>query len=189
MAMHLQSFIQLENKSKVLIALKDVVVAGLMVATIEVAKAALSFLPNVELTSFFLIMYTLVFGKLVLIAIPAFILIEGTIYGFGIWWLMYLYAWPILVFIALKLRKKESVWICTMLSGIFGLFFGALCAIPYFIIGFLGGSFMNGITMAVSWWISGIPWDIVHCAGNTILMFVLYYPVKEVLNRCKKMVY
>lgn len=182
----MRSFIQLENKKRVFIALKEITLAGLMVATIEVAKAALSFLPNVELTSFLLIMYTVVFGKITFLVVPAFILIEGAIYGFNLWWIMYLYAWPLLIILTLMLRKKESLWVCTILSGAFGLLFGALCAIPYFFIGFINGSFKNGVMMAVSWWIAGIPWDIVHCIGNFTLMLVLYRPVRTALKHCKK---
>ena len=75
--------------------LKDITQVGMMVAVIEVCKMALSFLPNIELTSFWLIMFTLLFGWKVFLVIPVFILIEGCIYGFGIWWVMYLYVWPL----------------------------------------------------------------------------------------------
>ena len=56
-----------------------------------------------------------------------------------------------------------------LVSGAFGLGFGALCAIPYA----LGG----GLAYGVSWWISGIPYDIAHGLGNVIAVLVLYRPL------------
>lgn len=189
MVIYSPSFTQMQNKTRAPIALKDIAVVGLMVAMIEVAKAAMSFLPNIELTSFLLIVYTLVFGAKTLLAVPVFILIEGAIYGFGIWWVMYLYAWPLLVFVTLLFRKKDSVWFFSIESGVFGLLFGALCAIPYFFIGAADSSVQSGINMAVTWWIAGIPWDIGHCISNFVFMLVLYYPVRKVLKRCYCILY
>ena len=39
----------------------DIALMGVMVAVIEVCKVALNFLPNIELTSFWIIMFTLLF--------------------------------------------------------------------------------------------------------------------------------
>jgi len=156
---------------------------GLMVAVIEVSKLALSGLPNVELTSFWLIMFTLYFGWQIVAVVPVFILLEGAIYGIHLWWIMYLYAWPLLVLIVWLLRKKASMILMAVISGIFGLCFGALCAIPYFFIGLSAGGVASGWTTAVTWWIAGIPWDFVHCIGNVVIMLVLYHPISFVLKK------
>ncbi len=42
---------------------RDVAYIGIMIATLEAAKLSLSFIPNVELVTFLLILYTLAFGK------------------------------------------------------------------------------------------------------------------------------
>ena len=55
-----------------------------MVATLEVAKFALSFLPNVELVTLLIMLYTLYFGRKIIYVIPFFVLIEGIVWGFGI---------------------------------------------------------------------------------------------------------
>ena len=155
----------------------------MMIAVIEACKFALSGIPNVELTSFWLIIFTLLFGWKIVAVIPAFILIEGAIYGVNLWWFMYLYAWPLLVGITWLFRKVDSPLFWAIVSGIFGLCFGALCAIPYFIIGESTGGLSVGIRSAFAWWVTGIPWDIVHCAGNFILMLVLYKPIKYAFHR------
>ena len=174
------------NKSKV--AIKDIALVGMMVAIIEVCKVALAWAPNIELTSFWIIMFTLFFGKRILYVIPVFILIEGTMYGLHLWWIMYLYAWPILALATWLLRKKDSIFTYSMLSGIFGLFFGFLCALPYVVIGAVDGGIMNGLYAGFTWWVAGIPLDIVHCIGNFVIMLVLYTPVKGIMLKSKNLI-
>lgn len=174
-----------ENRKKAWITIKDIVMAGMMVAVIEVCKAALGFLPNIELTTFWLIMFTLFFGWKIVLVVPVFILIEGSIYGFGLWWVMYLYMWPSLVFIAWLYRRQESVWFWCILSGAFGLMFGLFCAIPYVVIGAKDGGIRSGLYAGFTWWVAGIPFDIAHCVGNFVLMLTLYRPVRTVMKKIK----
>ena len=56
--------------------------------------------------------------------VPVFILIDGALSGVHLWWIMYLYAWPLLVLIAWLLRKNTSSILWAIVSGIFGLCFG-----------------------------------------------------------------
>ena len=70
------------NKTSSL-SIKDITLIGMMVAIIEVSKVTLAHLPNIELTTFWIIMFSLYLGKKIYYTIPAFILIEGIIYGFG----------------------------------------------------------------------------------------------------------
>ena len=93
------------------LTIKDITLIGMMVAVIEVCKMALAWAANIELVSFLFIMFTLFFGRKVVFVVPVFLLIEGSVYGVGMWWITYLYAWPLLVWIAWLFRKEESVWI------------------------------------------------------------------------------
>lgn len=155
--------------------IKDIATVGLMVAFIEAAKFTLAGIPNVELTSFLIVMFALYFGRHIYFAIPVFIVIEGAVYGFGLWWIMYLYTWPLLV-VAVKLfGKKLTCFGLAMLSGAFGLMFGALCALPYIFLGGFRGAFM--------YWVAGIPFDVVHAVANFAVMLILYKPVSEVMKR------
>lgn len=164
----------------------DMALTGMAIALIEVCKAALMGVPNIELTSFWIIMFTLFLGKKILFVIPAFILIEGCMFGFGIWWVMYLYAWPLLALLTWIFRKQEQMLFWAILSGFFGLFFGALCALPYVVNGSFNGGIRSGLYAGFTWWIAGIPYDLLHCAGNFVLMAILYVPVKTVFSRIKK---
>lgn len=161
------------------IRVSDICQIGIMVAVIEVCKGALTMLPNIEMTTFLLIMFAIYFGKKVYFVVPVMILIEGAVYGIGLWWFMYIYTWPILVFLARRLTKNASCISLSVLAGIFGLTFGLLGSIPYFFIGAWSGGIMSGVSNAIAWWIAGIPWDLVHGVSNFIIMLVLYHPMKK----------
>ena len=157
--------------------IKDTALVGLMVAFIEAAKFVMAGIPNVELTSFLLIIFSLFLGKRIYFAIPVFILIEGAVFGFGLWWIMYLYAWPLLVVLTRTLGKKLDCFGLAMLSGAFGLLFGAMCAVPYI--------FLGGFKAAFLYWVAGIPFDIVHGVANFIIMLVLYQPMVRIFKIMK----
>lgn len=167
---------------------QDVATVGLMVAVIEVLKLALQGLPNIEMTSFLIILFTLCFGRLSLYAVPAFILIEGLIYGFGLWWVMYLYVWPLLALFTHAFSRVDSAFFWACVSGVFGLLFGLLCAIPYFFIGFAGGGIAQGLSQMFAWWVAGIPYDLLHGAGNFALMLALYRPISGLLRRVPQII-
>lgn len=148
---------------------------GLLSAILLVGQVGMSFLPNIEPVSTLIILYTLIYKKQTFPIIYTFVLLEGVVFGFGIWWISYLYIWSILALLTLLFQKMDSAFLWAILSGAFGLSFGALCAIPYLISG--------GIGAAVSYWVNGIPFDILHCGGNFVLTFVLYHPLLRVLKK------
>ena len=145
-----------------------------MVATIEAAKLALSFLPNIELVTLLITLYTRHFKEKILYVIPVFVAAECALWGFGTWVIMYAYIWFILAFVSYLCRRQESLLLWCVIDGAFGLFFGALCSIVYLFIG--------GWSMAFAWWISGIPYDILHCAGNFLLALALFKPLDKALS-------
>ncbi len=179
-----------EQKQKVREApkfsIKDIAQIGIMVAVIEASKFALSGMPNIELTSFWLIMFTVFFGWKIVAVVPVLILLEGSLYGVHLWWIMYSYIWPILVAISWFFRKNTSAVFWAILSGLFGLCFGFMCSFPYFVIGASAGGFAAGVRSAITWWVAGIPWDFIHCAGNFTIMLVLYHPIAKAMKLVTK---
>lgn len=164
----------------------DVALIGMMAAFLEACKAALAFLPNIELVSFLIIMFTIFFRWKIWLVIPVFLLAEGCIYGMGLWWIQYLYVWPLLAGVSFVFRKQESVWFWSILSSAFGLLFGLLCAVPYGILGAADGGLRAGLHAGFAWWVAGIPFDLIHGVGNFAVMAVLYKPVRSVLGRAVK---
>ena len=177
----------MERKRGLKISIQDIALIGMMTAVIEVSKLMMSFLPNIELVTFWIIMFTLFFGPKVIYSIIVFILIEISIYGIHTWTIMYMYVWPALALITHLCRKEKSVWFFSIVSGFFGLFYGAFCALPYIAIGAVDGGIQGGLIMAFNWWIAGIPFDILHGIANFAIMAVLYTPVRMLLEKVKKM--
>lgn len=161
---------------------RDAALAGIMTALLTSGKLALSFIPNIEVVSFMIIMFSVCFGKKTLFSVLAFVIVEGLLYGFGIWWASYLYVWPILCITACLVRKKASRFTLTVISTMFGLLFGFLCSFVYI----FAGTANPGIGYAVSWWIAGIPFDLIHAAGNFAVMVCLYKPVLKALSMAAK---
>lgn len=168
------------------INVKELTLIGMMIAMLEVSKLVLMWLPNVELVSFWIIMFTLFFRKKILYVITVFILIEGVLFGFREWWIMYLYIWPMLVLITFLFKKNDSAVGWAVISGIYGLLFGFMCSFYYFVVGALSGGIMSGVYSGITWWISGIPYDLIHGVANFIIMLVLYKPIKNVMIKAEK---
>lgn len=156
----------------------DIAQIGIMTAAMEGGKLALAFLPNVEIVTLLVILYTLCFGRNVFYAIFIFTWIEGSLYGFGIWFIAYLYIWPMFALITRLFRKKTGAVFWSILSAFFGLFFGAFSAVPYI--------FISGLDGAFAWWIAGIPYDMIHCVSNFVITLALFRPLNTVLNRLSK---
>ena len=56
----------------------------------------------------------------------------------------------------------------------FGILFGTLCSIPYFITG--------GASMGIAWIINGFVFDLYHFVGNLVLTAILYMPITKAYN-------
>ena len=174
-----------KKKNPFQVSVRDIALIGMMTAVIEVSKLALAAVPNVELVTFWIIMFSLFFEPKVIYSILVFILIEVSIYGVNVWVIMYLYIWPTLALLVLLFKKKDSMLVFAILSGFYGLLFGAYCSLPYIVIGTVGGGIKSGLIMAFNWWVAGIPYDILHGISNFFVMLVLYHPVHKVMQKIK----
>lgn len=155
---------------------KDLVILAMLTGVIFAAQVGMAYLPNIEAVTLLVILYTQIYKKKVFFIIFAFVGLEGIFYGFGIWWLNYLYIWPLLALLVLLLGKKNtSPLFWAIISGAYGLSFGMLCAIPYF--------FAGGVGAGIAYWIAGIPYDITHCIGNVVLCLLLYRPLHYAMTR------
>ena len=150
------------------------VLSGLMGALLVVSKQAMSGLPNLEPVSLLIILFALELPRETPGAITVFILLQGVLYGFGLWWVMYLYVWYLLALLAWLLRRMDYAFFWAVLSGLYGLCFGGLCAAVYL--------FAKTPAFALSWWLSGLSYDALHGVGNFVLMLLLYRPLRRALR-------
>ena len=156
---------------KARLTLREIALFGILGALIFGAKVAMSFLPNVEPVSLLVMVYAVVFGRKALYPIYLYVALEILFYGIQLWNINYLYIWAILALAAWLLRRMEHPLAWALLGAVFGLFFGALCAPVYL--------FTGGLGLAISWWIAGIPYDAIHCAGNFVMALVLFQPLRK----------
>lgn len=154
------------------IDLRELVLLALLSALMFGTKVALAAIPNVHLNAVFILLAVLLFGSRAFYAVFVYVLLEGVVYGFGLWFVSYLYAWPLLVLAALPLRENRSWLLWAVLAAVHGLLFGALCAIPYF--------FVLSAKEAIAWWISGLPFDCIHAAANFVIVLTLLKPLYRV---------
>lgn len=158
---------------------REIALLSLMGALIFATKFALVSLPNINLNSLLIILTVVFFGWKAFYSVGVYIMLEGLIFGFGVWWFSYLFVWPVIVVVAMLFRKNESPVLWAVIAGTYGLCFGPLMYIPYF---FING----GWEMYFAMWVNGIPFDLVHCVGNFVLTLVLYRPLHTLLTRLVK---
>ena len=144
---------------------------GLMFA----GKVALMALPNVEPVSLLVMLFAVVFGRKCLYPIYIYVLLEMLLHGLHLWVFNYLYIWTLLAGAAWLMREMRQPLGWALLSGVFGLLFGVLCAPVYLVVG--------GPMYAVSWWVSGIPFDMIHAVSNFVIALVLFVPLRTLLER------
>lgn len=153
---------------------REICVLALLGALIFASKFALAGIPNVNLNTLLIILCVAFFGWKTLYAVGVYVLLEGLIFGFSIWWFSYLYAWPAVTLVVMLFRKNESPLIWAVVAGLCGLFFGPIMYILYF--------FVNGWQTAFAMWVAGIPYDLIHCVSNFMLTMLLYRPLYKVFH-------
>ena len=135
------------------------------------AKYAMAWLPNIEPVSLFMLLYGAVLGRKGLYPMYLYVGMEILFFGLGLWNINYLYIWLVPLAAGRLLRDMENPLGWALAGGSFGLLFGALCAPVDMAIG--------GMEYAIAKWISGIPFDIAHCAGNFVIALVLFVPMRK----------
>ena len=151
------------------------VLFGILGAMTFAAKYVMSGLPNIEPVSLMVMLFAVVFGRKWVYPVYLYVAMEVLFYGINLWNINYLYIWAILAVAARLMRKAEHPLYWAMLSGGFGLAFGALCGIV--------DVFIGGVSYAASKWVSGIPFDITHCIGNFAMALILFKPLRSLFER------
>lgn len=157
------------------LTLGELVLFAILGAMCFLGKFVMAGLPNVEPVSLFVMLFAVTFGWRALLPIYTYVLLELVIYPTGLWSINYLYVWLILAAVSIALRSCRTPVIWALVSGAFGLLFGALCAPVY--------AFTGGWAFALSWWINGIPFDLIHAAGNFAMALVLFRPLRELTEK------
>lgn len=157
------------------LTIREVTLFGMLAALTFGAKWVMAGLPNIEPVSLMVMLFGAVFGWKALFPVFVYVAAEILFYGLGTWNINYLYVWPILAVVACTMRPMKHPLGWAVLSGVFGLLFGVLCA-PVDV-------FIGGFGYAVSKWVSGIPFDLAHCVGNFVIALLLFVPLRNMMEK------
>ncbi|MBR5617277.1 MAG: hypothetical protein IKW50_03745 [Oscillospiraceae bacterium] len=147
-------------------------VLGAMMFALQVVMAPL---PNIEPVSLLVMIFAAVFGWKALYPVYVFVVMEILFYGISTWNIYYLYVWAVLAFAAILMRKQTQPLAWALLSAVYGLMFGALCGIV--------DIFIGGLGYAAAKWVSGIPFDLLHCGGNFVIALIMFRPLRTALEK------
>lgn len=154
---------------------REICLFGMLAAVTFGAKWVMAPLPNIEPVSLMVMLFGVVFGWKALFPVAVYVMAEILFYGLGPWNFNYLYVWLLLAAVAMLLRRLKNPLLWATVSGFFGLMFGALCA-PVDV-------FIGGVGYAAGKWVSGIPFDLVHCVGNFFMALLLFVPLRKLITR------
>ena len=157
------------------LTVRELCILSLLGAFIFATKFALAGLPNVNLNTLLIILCVVFFGWKTLYAVFIYVMLEGLVFGFSLWWFSYLYAWPAVTALAMLFRKNRSALVWAAFAGIIGLVFGPVMYVLYL--------FVTGWETAFALWVAGIPYDLIHCGSNFVLTLLLYKPLYKVFQR------
>ena len=158
------------------VTVRDLCFLSLAAALMFAVKMALSSLPNINLNALILILVTVFFGWKALYTVCVYVLLEGLMFGFGVWWVSYLIVWPLLVVLSMIVRKTASPLLWAVFAGLFGLAFGPMMYVIFFTV---TGGWEGFLPM----WIAGIPYDLVHAVSNFLTVLILFRPLSKVFSR------
>lgn len=160
------------------LSLGETVLFGMLGALMFALQVVMAPLPNIEPVSLLTMLLAVTFGWKSLYCVYTFVIMEVLFHGIGLWNINYLYIWTILAVATIALRRMESALGWALLSGVFGLAFGALCGIV--------DVFIGGFGYAAAKWVSGIPFDLLHCGGNFVIALILWKPLRALLDKLQK---
>lgn len=156
------------------------VVYAMFGAMMLCSKLIMEGLPNIHPIAMFVVLLTVVYRKKALIPIYIFVVLDGLRWGFGISWIPYLYVWTLLWVAVMLLPQNMSDrarrLVYPAVSAVHGLLFGLLYAPAQ--------AALFGLTLkqTAAWVVAGLPYDLLHAAGNAA-MGLLVLPMSKLLVR------
>lgn len=149
------------------------------------SKLIMEFLPNIHLVGTLIAVCTIVYRKKALIPIYIYVLLVGVYGGFNWWWMPYIYIWAILFLMIMIIPKdiseKKLMLTSPILTALHGLMYGTLYAPSQAIMFDLNPS------QTVAWIVAGVPFDLLHGAGNFILGFLIL-PLTKLITKLSRQI-
>ena len=161
-----------EKKSKT----KFLVTVAIAAATVECGKLVLAAVPNVEVVTLLLALYSYSLGTVGIAAAFIFCTLETFIWGFGTWTVSYFIYWPLvsLTFFLLGRMRVKNRFLLTGAALVLTLLFGVLSSLVD--VGLFSGFFENFFERFAIYYASGIVFYVVQAVSNLVL-FITVFPL------------
>lgn len=131
----------------------------------------------------FTMLLTVVYRKKALVPIYLYVLLNGVVSGFSMWWVPYLYIWTVLWAVTMLLPRNMSktaqMIVYPIVCALHGLLFGVLYAPAQAVM------FSLSFEQTVAWVVAGLPFDAVHAVSN-LVTGLLIYPLSLLLKKLNK---
>ncbi len=161
----------------------EMCVFALLASVMFCSKILMEALPNIHLLGMLTMTYTVVFRRRALVPIYLYVFLNGLYAGFNLWWFPYLYIWTILWGVTMLLPQnwspKTKAIVYPIVCALHGLLYGTLYAPAQAL---MFGLDFRGM---VAWIMAGIPYDLLHMAGN-LLAGLLILPLSQLLQKLLK---
>ena len=169
-----------QNNSRLKLTVFEMTLFSMFGALIFASKVMMEFLPNIHLVGMFTVLLTVVYRVKALIPLYIFVMLNGLIAGFNLWWIPYLYIWTILwgmtMIIPKKMPAAVAVVVYPLLCSFHGFVFGALYApVQALIYNFTW-------EQTVAWVVAGLSFDLVHGISNFVVG-LLIFPLSKALRK------
>lgn len=151
------------------LTVRETALFGMFGALMFLTKYLMQAIPNIHLLAMFIAAFTIVYRWKALIPLYVYVLIDGIVGGFAMWWIPYLYIWltiwaavmlvsPILERKQVSAKKQTVIYmlLCALHGLTFGMMYAPVQALAY------GLSFKAMLT----WIVAGLWFDAIHGAGN-----------------------
>lgn len=158
----------------------EMTVFAMLGAVMLISKLAMEGIPNVHPLAMLIVTYAVVYRKKALIPIYIYVFLNGFVAGFSLWWIPYLYIWAVLWGMAMLIPKnmspKIAMIVYPIVCALHGILFGVLYAPAQAIM------FNLNFKGMLTWIAAGLSFDLIHCAGNFAMGF-LVYPLSKLLKK------
>lgn len=167
------------------INIKEIALFGMLGALMCISKFITEPFPNIHLLGVFTVAFTVVYRQKALYPIYIFVFLTGILWGFGLWWIPYLYIWTVLwgmvMLLPKNIPKKIAPIFYIILCSLHGFLYGVIYAPSQAL---LFGLDFKGM---IAWIISGFPFDLIHGISN-LCLGVLIIPIVATLNKARQLI-
>lgn len=155
---------------------------SLLTALVSVGRLSFSFLPNVQPMTVLLVCITLYYGWKSGLAVSLLSVLLTNIYlGMGPWTFAQIAAYSVLIGLTYLLEdtyESIPIWIMSFFVAFLGIAYGLIISLvqaPFF-----------GWNIFIPYYLSGLPYDIMHAVGNVVFFVLLYPIVMRIFHRADK---